>query len=181
MSRDFSKELKENLQKSINFFEDEVKKIRTGRASTGLVENIKIDYYGTPTPLSQTASLTIPEPRTISIQPWDKSILKSIEKAIGESDLNLNPNNNGESIIINLPSLNEETRGNLVKILNSKAEEVKITLRSHREKTKKDIKNAELPEDEERRALENLDKIIKDFTGQIENIVAAKEKDILTI
>lgn len=173
------------MDNSLERFRDELNQLRTGRASSALVENITVDYYGAKSPLKQIASITIPEPRTIAIVPWDKSQLANIEKAIRESQLNLNPNNDGQVIRINIPPLNEERRKELVKILNQKAEEARIAIRKHREDVWEEIQNLEkggkIGEDDKFAGKDALQKMVDEYNGKIEGIREGKEKEILTV
>lgn len=183
------KELIENkkteLEKSVEHFKEELNQLRTGRAATALVENIMVDYYGAKSPLKQVASITIPEPRTIAISPWDKGALVNIESAIRESQLNLNPNNDGSIIRINIPQLTEERRKELVKVLNQKAEEARISVRKHREEVWEEIQNMEkegaIGEDDKFAGKDKLQEVVDEYNGKIESIREAKEKEILTV
>lgn len=174
-----------NLEKSLEYFKEELNQLRTGRASTALVENLLVDYYGSKSPLKQIASISTPEPRMIMIAPWDKDNLISIEKAINESQLNLQPNNDGQAIRINIPQLTEERRKDLIKVLNQKAEEAKISVRKIREEIWEEIqeleKNGKISEDDKFSGKEILQEIIGEYNGKIQNIRDIKEKDIMTI
>jgi ribosome recycling factor len=176
---------REEFEKSIEFFKEELTQLRTGRASTALVDNLTVDYYGAKSPLKQVASITIPEPRTIMISPWDKSSLTGIEKSIRESQLNLNPNNDGQVIRINIPPLNEERRKELVKILNQKAEEARIVIRKHREEIWEEIQNMEkdgtIGEDDKFAGKDRLQVVIDEYNTKIEDIRKKKEEEILTV
>jgi ribosome recycling factor len=133
MYKELIQERKVDLEKNLEHFKEELGQLRTGRASTALVENLMVDYYGSKSPIKQVASITIPEPRTIAITPWDKDSLVNIEKAIRESQLNLNPMNDGQVVRINIPALTEERRKELVKVLNQKSEEARVGVRRVRE------------------------------------------------
>lgn len=173
------------FDKAVTFLEGELGKLRTGRAHPGLVEGMMVDYYGTLTPLKQMASVSVPEPRQILISPWDKGALAKIEAAIRESDLGLNPMNDGVGVRITLPTLTEERRKDLVKVLNSKAEEARISIRSVREDIWKDIQEAEqdgaMGEDEKFRAKDELQKIVDEYNAQIEKMREKKEQEIMTV
>jgi len=173
------------LDKSIEHFQEELNQLRTGRASTALVENLRVDYYGSKTPLKQIASLSTPEPRTIMISPWDKSNLAGIEKTIKESQLNLQPNNDGQVIRVNIPQLTEERRKDLVKVLNQKAEEAKIAVRKIREESWEEIQELEkagkISEDDKFSGKESLQEIINEYNEKIQNLRDIKEKDVITI
>jgi ribosome recycling factor len=159
--------------------------LRTGRASTALVENLAVDYYGSKSSLKQIASISTPEPKTIMISPWDKDNLISIEKAINESQLNLQSNNDGQVIRINIPQLTEERRKDLIKVLNQKGEEAKISIRKIREEIWEEIqeleKNGKISEDDKFSGKESLQEIINEYNGKIQDLRDAKEKDIMTI
>lgn len=174
-----------DLDKAIDFFQQEIGKIRTGRANPGLVENLMVDYYGTKTPLKQVANISVPEPRLILIQPWDTDSLANIEAAFKLSDLGLTPNNDGKSIRINIPPLNEERRRELVKVLNQKTEEARVSVRNIREEAWKEIQKAEekgeISEDDKYRGKERLQELIDEYNKKIEELREIKEKEIMTI
>lgn len=176
---------KPEIEKSLDHFQLELQKLRTGRASTALVEDLLVDYYGAKSPLKQLASVTIPESRTIAISPWDKGALPAIEKAIRESELNLNPNNDGQLIRITVPALNEERRKDLARVLNQKAEEVRIAIRKHREEVWEEIqsfaKEGRIGEDEKFKGKDSLQELVDEYNRKIEDIRKVKEKEILTI
>ena len=185
MDKIIIEKIRPNLSKSIEHFQEELKQLRTGRTSTALVENLLVDYYGSQSPLKQIASLSTPEPRTILIAPWDKSNLANIEKAIRESQLNLQPNNDGQVVRINVPQLTEERRKDLIKVLNQKAEAAKIAVRKIREDAWEEIqeleKSGKISEDDKFLGKENLQEIISEYNEKIQNIRDIKEKDIMTI
>ncbi|MBU2028440.1 ribosome recycling factor, partial [Patescibacteria group bacterium] len=164
---------------------EELNQLRTGRASTALVENLLVDYYGSKSPLKQIASLSTPEPRLILISPWDKNNLANIEKAIKESQLNLQPNNDGQVVRINIPQLTEERRKDLIKVLNQKAEEAKIAVRKIREEAWEEIqeleKSRKISEDDKFSGKESLQAVIDEYNEKIQALRDVKEKDIMTI
>ena len=176
---------KAELEKSLEHFKEELNQVRTGRASAALVEGLTVDYYGVKSPLKQVASISIPEPRTIVIAPWDKDNLVNIEKALRESQLNLNPNNDGQVIRINIPPLNEERRKELVKLLNQKAEDGKISIRKHREDMWEEIqaleKDGKMGEDDKFIGKDKLQEVIDEYNKKIEEIRAKKEEEIMTV
>lgn len=176
---------KTEMDGAIEHLNQEMGKIRTGRANSALVENLMVDYYGSKTPLRQIASINIPEARLIVIQPWDKDSLVSIESALRESDLGFNPNNDGQVIRINIPQLTEERRKELVKALNQRSEDTKIAIRNVREESWKEIQETEkagkMSEDDKFLGKEYLQKIVDEYNKKIEEIRNKKEKDILTI
>jgi ribosome recycling factor len=176
---------KDFFETAITHLLEEATKIRTGRANPGLVENLSVDYYGTRTPLKQIANISIPEPRQIMIQPWDKGALGLIETAIRESDLGLSPGNDGLGIRLVLPQLNEETRKDLVKVLNNKAEEARISVRNIREDLWKEIttleKEGSISEDEKFTGKDLLQNRVDEYNNKIEEIRKKKEADIFTL
>ncbi len=176
---------KQNFESAVEHFASEASKIRTGRAHPGLVENLAVDYYGTRTPLRQIAAISIPEARQILISPWDKGSLVLIEAAIRESDLGLNPGNDGVALRITLPALTEETRKNLVKSLNQRAEEARIAVRNIREEIWKDIqdleKSGDISEDDKFAGKEELQKVIDEYNQKLETHRKKKEEEILTV
>lgn len=174
-----------SFENAVEHFASEAAKIRTGRANPGLVEGLMVDYYGVKTPLKQIAGIVIPEARQIVIQPWDKSNLVQIETAIRESDLGLNPGNDGQVIRIMLPALTEERRHDLVKALNSRAEESRIVIRTVREEIWKDIQDTEraggISEDEKFRGKDELQKVVDEYNHKLEAVRKKKEEEILTV
>lgn len=185
MYQEIIEKKKPEIKKSLEHFQAELQKLRTGRASATMVEDLLVDYYGAKSPLKQLASVTIPEPRTIAISPWDKSTLPAIEKAIRESELNLNPNNDGQLIRITVPALNEERRKDLVKVLNQKSEEARIAIRKHREEAWEEIqslaKEGKIGEDDKFKGKDDLQEVINEYNEKIEEIRKVKEKEILTV
>jgi ribosome recycling factor len=176
---------KEGFENAVEHFVEEAAKLRTGRANPALVENILVDYYGTRTPLVQIASISIPEARQILIQPWDKGAMQPIETAIRESDLGLNPGNDGQNIRVVLPALNEERRRDLVKALGARAEEARIAIRTVREDVWKEIQDLEkegvISEDDKFQGKDALQKVIDEYNAKIESLKEKKEQEILTV
>ncbi|MBP9727933.1 MAG: ribosome recycling factor [Candidatus Moranbacteria bacterium] len=185
MVKELIDDKKQNFESAVEHFMDEASKIRTGRAHPGLVENLMVNYYGTRTPLRQMAAISIPEARQILISPWDKGSLVLIETAIRESDLGLNPGNDGVALRITLPALNEETRRNFVKSLNSRAEEARIAVRNIREEIWRDIqeleKTGDISEDDKFVGKEELQKVIDEYNQKLETLRKKKEEEILTV
>jgi len=171
------------MQKSIDALENDLKKIRTGRASLSILDDIRVDYYGTLTPLNQMASLSTPESRLITIQPWDVSVIKDVEKAILKSDLGLMPSNDGKVIRISIPPLTEERRKQLVKVIYKKSEEHKISVRNVRRDTndllKSLKKDGEISEDDAFKAQDQVQKITDEHIKLIDDVCKNKEKEIL--
>jgi ribosome recycling factor len=178
-------ELTEGMDKAISSVEKSFSKVRTGRASLSLLEGIRIDYYGTMTPINQVASLSIPESRLIVISPWDSSVIGTIEKAIQKSDLGLMPNNDGKIIRLAIPALTEERRRELVKMVRKMAEECKVKQRSVRrdanEKFKALKKDNQISEDELYNFQEEVQKLTDSYIAKADEILTAKEKEIMEI
>jgi len=176
-------ETKERMAKTIDDLENELKRVRTGRASLSLLDGIRVDYYGTQTPLNQMASLSVPESRLIVIQPWDVSAIKEIEKAILKSDLGLTPSSDGKLIRISIPPLTEERRKELVKVVSKMCEEHKIAARNIRRDANELIKgfkkDGDIAEDDAFKAQDSIQKITDDYITRIDDIYKAKEKEIL--
>lgn len=185
MVKELIEEKRQNFESAVEHFSVEASKIRTGRAHPGLVENLTVDYYGTRTPLVQVAGISIPEARQILITPWDKGTLVLIEAAIRESDLGLNPGNDGQSLRITLPALTEETRKNLVKTLNQRAEDGRIAVRNVREEIWKEIqdleKSGDISEDDKFAGKDELQKVVDDYNQKLEALRKKKEEEILTV
>ena len=177
--------LKERMEKSIGAFKEKLSEIRAGRANPAILNKVKIDYYGTPTPINQVAGVSVPEARLIVIQPWDVSVLKDIEKAILASDIGLNPNNDGKVIRLAFPELTEERRKDLVKEIRKIAEEAKVSIRSIRrdgiDEAKAKQKNSEITEDELKSAETEIQKITDKNIEEIDKILADKEKEIMSV
>jgi ribosome recycling factor len=176
-------ETEESMQKAIDALKNEFKKVRTGRASLSILDDIRVDYYGTLTPLNQMASLSTPESRLITIQPWDVSVIKDVEKAILKSDLGLTPSNDGKVIRISIPPLTEERRKQLVKVIYKKSEEHKISIRNVRRDANDLLKNlkkdGEISEDDAFKAQDQVQKITDEHIKLIDDVCKDKEKEIL--
>ena len=177
--------LKEKMQKSINEYREKLSEIRAGRANPAILNKVKVDYYGTPTPINQVAGVSVPEARLIVIQPWDVSILKDIEKAILASDIGINPNNDGKVIRLAFPELNEERRKEIVKEIKKIAEEAKVAIRSIRrdgiDEAKAKQKNSEITEDELKSAEAEIQKITDKNIEEIDKILSNKENEIMSV
>ena len=185
MIDDIIKNAETQMKKSIDSFKTELGKLRAGRAHPGLVEHIKVDYYGNETALTHVASVTASDARTITITPWEKTMIKPIEKAIANSDLGLNPMSDGNVVRIPLPALTEERRKELVKVVKTTAEQSKVSVRNLRrdanEHLKKMLKDKKVSEDEEKRAQDNVQKLTDKYITEIDKIAAAKEADLMVI
>jgi ribosome recycling factor len=177
--------LKSRMDKAVSDLQHEMASIRTGRASLSLLDHIRVDYYGTPTPLNQLANLHVPEPALITIQPWDMSQIGPIEKAIRTSDLGLNPANDGKMIRLPIPPLTEERRKEMVKRLHAAAEHHRVSLRNIRrdgnEAVKKLLKDKKVTEDDEKKALDEIQKLTDGYMQKIDQASRTKEKEILEI
>ncbi|MDY6792317.1 MAG: ribosome recycling factor [Thermodesulfobacteriota bacterium] len=176
-------ETRENMGKSVNALKNEFNKVRTGRASLTILDGIRVDYYGTLTPLNQMATLSVPESRLITIQPWDASVIKEIEKAILKSDLGLTPSNDGKIIRISIPPLTEERRKELVKIINKISEDHKIAVRNIRRDSNELLKglkkDGDISEDDAFKAQDQIQKITDEHIQLIDDVNKEKEKEIL--
>ena len=177
-------EAKEQMQNALVHLENELAKIRAGKANPKILNDVLVDYYGSPTPLSQVANITAPDPRTIAVQPWEKNMLGPIQKAIMNANLGFNPDNNGEVVRINVPPLTAERRKELVKQSKGVGETAKVSIRNARrdaiDEFKKMVKSG-LPEDEAKDAEDEVQKITDGYNKNIDEILTAKEKDIMTI
>jgi ribosome recycling factor len=175
---------RESNDSAIEHLQKELTKIRAGRASASMLDSIQVEYYGSMTPLSQVSNINTPDARTISIQPWEKHILQDIERAIINGNLGLNPQNNGEMVMINIPPLTEERRKDLVKQAHKEGENAKIGVRNHRKDAMDEVKKLKsdgLPEDMAKDAEEEVQNITNAYTTKVDNYVAAKEKDIMHV
>lgn len=173
----------EKLKKSIEALMREFSEVRTGRASPHLVEGLHIDYYGTPTLLKQLASISVPDAHLITIQPWDKAAIPEIEKAIAKSSLGINPSNDGKVIRLAVPQLSKERREDLVKVIHGMAENGRVSLRTIRRDAKEAIEKLEkdklIPEDDKFRGIDELQKIVDKYMAKVEELLKAKEKEVL--
>lgn len=185
MIADILKEAKANMNKTVDATKEEFAAIRTGRANTAMFDDIMVDYYGSPTPLKQLASFNIPEARTVIVQPFDRNSTQDIIHAIAESDLGVNPTDDGKTIRIVLPALTEERRKEYVKMAKTKAEDGRVSLRSSRRKAKDALaalkKDKATGEDEVDRGEKELDSITKRYTEEIDKLLSAKEAELMTI
>ncbi len=178
-------EAEEKMERAVEFAKDELATIRTGRASPAMFARIVVDYYGAPTPVTQMASIAIPEPRMVIIKPHDPSQLKAMEKAIRDSDLGVNPNNEGTQLRILLPPMTEERRREMIKIARHKGEEGKVAIRNVRRKAKEEldrlVKDGEIGEDEGRRAEKELDDLTHRFVTSVDEVLKHKEAELLEV
>jgi len=185
MSSEIIMEMAEKMENSLGAFKSELTKIRTGRASLSLLDGIKVDAYGSPMPLNQVGTMTIPESRQIVIQPWDPQVMSGIEKAILKSDLGLTPVNDGKVIRINIPQLTEERRKELVKIVKKVAEEYRVAVRNHRREAidtlKKQKKNKEISEDEQFKLQDEAQKETDTSIAKIDKVAVEKENEVMEV
>jgi ribosome recycling factor len=182
---DVKKSAQERMNKSIDTLKADLAKVRTGRAHTGILDHIMVEYYGSPTALTQVANVTLIDARTIGVQPFEKKMLSTVEKAIRDSDLGLNPSSQGDVIRVPTPALTEERRKEMVKLVKSEAEDAKIAIRNIRrdanESLKKLVKEKACSEDDERRGSDEIQKMTDKFVIDVDKIVAEKEKEVLTV
>ena len=185
MIADIKKTAEQKMGKSVDTLKTDLGKVRTGRAHTGLLDHIRVDYYGTPMPLSQVANLTLADARTVTIQPWEKRMGPVIEKAIRDSDLGLNPASSGDLIRVPMPALTEERRRDLIKVVRHEAENARIAVRNIRrdanEHLKKLLRDHAVAEDDEHRAQDDVQKLTDRFIAEIDRVLAAKEADLMAI
>ena len=183
--KEVQNKLQQQMDKTIEALKYEFSTIRAGRANAQMLDKIRVDYYGTPTPINQVGSISVPEPRTLMINPWDKSAMKEIEKAIRNSDLGFNPTNDGDVIRISVPALTEERRKELCKQAKKAAEEFKVRLRNERrdanDRLKKLEKDGEITEDELKKAQDNVQKMTDKYVKEVDSLLDAKEKDIMAV
>lgn len=182
---DVKKNADQRMHKSIDTLKADLAKVRTGRAHIGILDHVHVDYYGSPTLLTQVANVTLMDARTIGVQPWEKKMIPVVEKAIREADLGLNPSTQGDMIRVPMPPLTEERRKEMVKLVKSEAEDAKIAIRNIRrdanETLKKMLKDKDCSEDEERRVQDEVQKLTDRFVSDVDKLVVEKEKEVLTV
>jgi ribosome recycling factor len=182
---ELKKTAEHKMQKSIEALKADLGKVRTGRAHTGLLDHVMVDYYGNPTPINQVANVTLIDARTIGVQPWEKGMGPKIEKAIRESDLGLNPAAQGDLLRIPMPMLTEERRRDLIKVVKHEGENAKVAIRNLRRDANNHLKDAlkkhEIPEDEERRAQDDVQKLTDRYVAEVDKLLADKEKDLMAV
>jgi ribosome recycling factor len=185
MIADVKKTAEQKMKKSIEALRNDLAKVRTGRAHTGLLDHVIVDYYGTPTPVPQVANVTLLDARTIGVSPWDKKMAGAVEKAIRDSDLGLNPATMGDTIRVPMPALTEERRKDLIKVVHKEAEAAKVAVRNVRRDAIQHLKDAlkkkEVAEDEERRAQDDVQKLTDRHIAEIDKMLQAKEADLMAI
>jgi ribosome recycling factor len=179
------KNAEERMHKSVEALKADLAKVRTGRAHTGILDHVMVDYYGTPTQISQVANVTLIDARTIGVSPWEKKMLAAVEKAIREADLGLNPASSGEIIRVPMPMLTEERRKELIKVVRSEAENARVAVRNIRRDANNELKNLlkdkAISEDDEHRAQDHVQKLTDKFIADIDKALTAKETDLMTV
>ncbi len=185
MIADIKKNVEQKMHKSLEALKADLGKIRTGRAHTGILDHVMVDYYGSPTAVNQVANVTLTDARTIGVQPYEKNMIGPIEKAIRDSDLGLNPATNGDLIRVPMPMLTEERRRDLIKVVKSEGENAKVAVRNIRreanEQLKKLLKDKTVGEDDERRAQDDVQKLTDRFVAEIDKALQAKETDLMAV
>ncbi|MDP4029343.1 MAG: ribosome recycling factor [Gallionella sp.] len=185
MIADIKKNSEQKMQKSLDALKADLGKVRTGRAHTGLLDHVMVDYYGNPTLITQVANVTLVDARTIGVQPWEKNMISKVEKAIRDADLGLNPSTNGDLIRVPMPMLTEERRRDLIKVIKSEGEDAKIAVRNIRRDANNHLKDAlkkkEIAEDDERRTQDEIQKLTDRFVIEIDKALAAKETDLMAV
>ena len=185
MIADIKKSAEQKMAKTLETLKADFGKIRTGRAHTGILDHVLVDYYGNPTLISQVANITLIDARTVGVQPWEKGMVAPVEKAIRDADLGLNPATNGDVIRVPMPMLTEERRRDLIKVVRAEVEQAKVAVRNVRrdanEHLKKLLKQKEVSEDEERRAQDEVQKLTDRFIAEIEKALQAKEADLMAV
>ncbi|MEY3202696.1 MAG: ribosome recycling factor [Pseudomonadota bacterium] len=185
MIADLKKTTEQKMQKSIEALKNDLGKIRTGRAHAGMLDNIQVEYYGSPVPLTQVANINLIDARTIGVSPWEKKMIQTVEKAIRESDLGLNPSTTGDVIRVPMPALTEERRRELIKVCKADAEGARVAVRNLRRDANTALKDAlkakTISEDDERRAQDDIQKLTDRYVAEVEKVLAAKEQDLLQV
>jgi ribosome recycling factor len=179
------KTTEEKMKKSVDALKTDLAKVRTGRAHTGLLDHIKVDYYGNETPLSQVANITLVDSRTIGVQPWEKKLAPAIEKAIRDSDLGLNPATQGDVVRVPMPALTEERRRELIKVVKHEGENAKVAIRNLRRDANQHLKDLlkkhAIPEDQERRAQDDVQKLTDRYVAEVDKLLHQKEADLMQV
>ena len=179
------KTTEDKMKKSVDALKADLAKVRTGRAHTGILDHVKVDYYGNETPLSQVANITLVDSRTIGVQPWEKKMAPAIEKAIRDSDLGLNPATQGELVRVPMPALTEERRKELIKVVKHEGENAKVAVRNLRRDAihhlKELLKNKAIPEDQERRAQDEVQKLTDRHVAEVDKLLQQKEADLMQV
>lgn len=182
---DVKKSVEQKMHKSIDTLKNDLGKVRTGRAHTGLLDHVRVDYYGNPTPINQVANMTLIDARTIGVQPWEKKMIPVVEKAIRDADLGLNPATLGDLIRVPMPALTEERRRDLTKVVRAESEAARVAIRNVRregnEQLKRLLKDKAVSEDDERRAQDDVQKLTDRFIADVDKMLAAKEAELMAV
>jgi ribosome recycling factor len=185
MIPELKKTSEQKMQKSLEALKADLGKVRTGRAHTGILDHVQVDYYGSMVPITQVANITLIDARTIGVQPWEKPMVAKVEKAIRDSDLGLNPSSQGEQIRVPMPALTEERRRDLIKVIKHEGENAKVAIRNLRRDAishlKEALKKKEIAEDDERRALDDMQRLTDRYVAEVDRALADKEKDLMAI
>ena len=185
MIQDVKKQAETKMQKTLEAFRTDLTKVRTGRAHTGLLDHVMVDYYGNPTPINQVANVTLIDARTIGVQAWEKPMVAKVEKAIRDSDLGLNPSATGDVVRVPMPALTEERRRDLTKVVKAEAENARVAVRNIRRDANNDCKNLlkdkAITEDDERRAQDDIQKLTDKFIVEVDKALAEKEKELMAV
>ncbi|MCX7146653.1 MAG: ribosome recycling factor [Sulfuritalea sp.] len=185
MIPELKKTSEQKMQKSLEALKADLGKVRTGRAHTGILDHVQVDYYGSMVPITQVANITLIDARTIGVQPWEKPMVAKVEKAIRDSDLGLNPSSQGEQIRVPMPALTEERRSDLIKVIKHEGENAKVAIRNLRRDAishlKEALKKKEISEDDERRALDDMQRLTDRYVAEVDRALADKEKDLMAI
>jgi ribosome recycling factor len=185
MIPELKKNAEQKMLKSLDALKHDLAKVRTGRAHTGLLDHIQVDYYGSPMPINQVANVTLVDSRTIGVQPWEKNMIAKVEKAIRDGDLGLNPATQGDLIRVPMPMLTEERRKELIKVVHKEAENAKVAVRNVRRDAIQHLKDAmkhkEISEDDERRAQDDMQKLTDRYVAEVDKVLAAKEADLMAV
>ncbi|MCX9156558.1 ribosome recycling factor [Niveibacterium sp. 24ML] len=185
MITELKKITEQKMQKSLESLKNDLGKVRTGRAHTGLLDHVQVDYYGSMVPINQVANINLLDARTIGVQPWEKPMIAKVEKAIRDSDLGLNPSTMGDTVRVPMPALTEERRKDLIKVVRSEAENARIAIRNLRRDANGQLKDAvkakEISEDDERRAEEEVQKLTDRYIAEADKLLAEKEKDLMQV
>ncbi|NDV12619.1 ribosome recycling factor [Crenobacter caeni] len=185
MINDVKNTAEQKMQKSLEAFKNDLNKVRTGRAHTGILDHVMVDYYGNPTPVNQVANVNLIDARTIGVQPWEKNMLAKVEKAIRDCDLGLNPASMGDLIRVPMPMLTEERRKDLIKVVRGEAEGARVAVRNIRRDANNELKNLikdkAITEDDERRAQDDIQKLTDKYIAEVDKALAAKETDLMAV
>ncbi len=185
ITSELKKSTEQKMQKSLEALKHDLGKVRTGRAHTGILDHVQVDYYGTPMPINQVANLTLLDARTIGVQPWEKNMIAKVEKAIRDSDLGLNPATQGDVVRVPMPALTEERRKELIKVVRHEGENAKVAVRNLRRDAnahlKEALKKKEVSEDEERRVQDEIQKLTDRYVAEVDKLLAEKEKDLMAV